>query len=170
MSDLESRAKTFGNVVRDILKQFQVLHSPTACGASGIGPHANLGHQDIRVLEYLGDSGPQMMRSVAEHLGLAVNSTTSIVDSLEQKGIAQRTRSSTDRRVIYVELTESGRSVYSSVSEAKLQFHRALLGALSEDEQEILLVLFRKIAREGVQQVERLHAREASGLVAQARD
>ena len=151
MSDLETRAHAFGSVVRDILRQFQFLHSATACGQ-----HANLGHQDLRVLEHLGESGRQMMRSVAEHAGLAVNSATSIVDGLEEKGFAQRIRSETDRRVVYVELTDQGRRLFESASSAKLQFHRALLASLTEDEQEILLVLFRKIAREGTQQVERL--------------
>ena len=103
-----------------------------------------------------------MMRSLAEHLGLAVNSMTSIVDGLEQKGLASRTRSATDRRVIHVELTAQGQATYELAANAKLQFHRALLGALTEDEQEILLVLFRKIAREGWKQVERFSESQVS--------
>lgn len=150
MSPLESRAHDFGRLVQEILKQFQLLHSVTACDQ-----HTNLGHQDLRVLEVLGEHGPQKMRSLAEHLGLAVNSMTSLVDSLEQKGAAHRTRSETDRRVVNVALTEEGQRIYALASTAKFAFHRALLGALNEDEQEILLVLFRKIAREGTQQVER---------------
>ena len=43
------------------------LHDVAACG-----PQANLGHQDLRVVEHLGESGPQMMRSLAENLGVAV--------------------------------------------------------------------------------------------------
>ncbi len=89
------------------------------------------------------------MRSLAEHLGVAVNSVTSLIDHLEKKGLVHRTRSDVDRRVINVELTESGLKAFEIVSDAKLQFHRALLSALTEDEQEIMLVLFRKIARKG---------------------
>jgi len=150
MGQLEQRARDLGLVIQDILKQFQCLHN-----AAANGPHANLGHQDLRVVENLGDDGPQMMRSLAEHLGVAVNSMTSLVDNLEHKGLAHRTRSETDRRVVNVALTDEGQKTYQSVSVAKLQFHRALLAALTEDEQEILLVLFRKIAREGWKQVEK---------------
>jgi len=157
MGGLEERARDFGSVVRDILKQFQQLHDSQACGQ-----HANLGHQDLRLIECLGELGPQMMRSLAEHLGLAVNSMTAIVDGLEQKGLALRTRSEIDRRVIHVELTASGHATYELAANAKLQFHRALLGALTEDEQEILLVLFRKIAREGWKQVERFSDSQVS--------
>ncbi len=151
MDALDERANDFGLIVRDILKQFSHLHD-----AAGGGPQANLGHQDLRAVEHLGESGPQMMRSMAEHLGMAVNSITNLVDNLESKQLAHRTRSEVDRRVVHVDLTEQGRQVYSVATQAKFQFHRSILSALTEDEQEILLVLFRKIAREGWKQVEKL--------------
>ena len=163
MSQLDTRANDFGLIVRDILKQFTQLHEAAACG-----PQANLGHQDLRVVEHLGESGPQMMRCLAEHLGVAVNSMTNLVDNLEQKGLAHRTRSEIDRRVIHVDLTEEGKKAFIAASNAKFLFHRALLSALTEDEQQILLVLFRKIAREGWKQVEMFssspsnHARASS--------
>ena len=150
MSHLDDRANDFGLIVRDILKQFAQLHDVAACGLQ-----ANLGHQDLRVVEYLGESGPQMMRSVAEHLGVAVNSMTTLMDNLEHKGLAHRTRSEVDRRVVHVALTDEGKRVFDSAAFAKFQFHRALLAALTEEEQQILLVLFRKISREGWKQVEK---------------
>ncbi len=150
MTTIEERAHEFGRTVREILKQAVQLHSMAAFAQS------NLGHQDLRVVEQLGEVGPQMMRSLAEHLGVAVNSMTSLVDNLEQKGLAHRTRSDIDRRVIHVALTNEGERVYESTAHAKFQFHRALLAALSDEEQEILLVLFRKIEREGCTQVKNL--------------
>lgn len=151
MSSLEGRAADLGLVVRDILTQFQILHS-----AAANGPQSNLGHQDLRAVEQLGENGPQMMRCLAENLGVAVNSMTTIVDNLEQKGLAHRMRSDVDRRVVHVELTDDGKQTFESAKAAKSHFHRALLAALTEDEQEIMLVLFRKIAREGWKQAEKL--------------
>ncbi len=150
MDRVDERANDFGLIVRDILKQFTQLHDAAACG-----PQANLGHQDLRIVELLGESGPQMMRFVAEHLGVAVNSMTNLVDHLEQKGLVHRTRSEVDRRVIHVDLTEIGKDAYAAASNAKFLFHRAILSALTEEEQQILLVLFRKISREGKKQVEK---------------
>ncbi len=163
MSGLDERANDFGLIVHDILKQFLQLHDATASG-----PQSNLGHQDLRVVEHLGESGAQMMRSLAEHLGVAVNSMTNLVDNLEQKGLAHRTRSAIDRRVIHVELTDEGKKAYVAASNAKFLFHRALLSVLTEDEQEIMLVLFRKIAREGWKQVEMLSASPSSSANADA--
>lgn len=149
-SELERRISDFERSIREILKHFQSLHA-----AAASNPHMNLGHHDFAVIEYLGESGPQMMRALAERLGLAVNSMTPIVDSLEQRGYVERNRSESDRRVVNVDLTSEGRRAFDFAHGMKHQFHSALLSALTPDEQEILLVLFRKIARQASAQVER---------------
>lgn len=152
-TELETRISDFERSIREIFKHFQSLHA-----AAASDPHMNLGHHDFVVIEYLGESGPQMMRALAEHLGLAVNSMTPIVDSLEQRGYVQRTRSESDRRVVNVDLTLEGRRAYDFAHGMKHQFHSALLSALTPDEQEILLVLFRKIARQASAQVKQLES------------
>jgi DNA-binding MarR family transcriptional regulator len=90
-----------------------------------------------------------MMRELAEHLAVAVNSMTAITDGLEKKGLVRRQRSEEDRRVIRVELTDPGRESYQSLVEVNLRWFRSMLSALTEDEQDIFMALFRKIARAG---------------------
>ena len=148
MTSLDRRAADLQELVQDIVKQFECLNSMAANG-----PHAELNMQELRVVEFLGNEGPRMMRELAEHLTVAVNSMTSIVDSLEKKGLVQRHRSEEDRRVIRVELTDPGREVYQSLVEVNQRLFRSMLGALTQDEQEIFMVLFRKIARAGRSQV-----------------
>jgi len=97
-----------------------------------------------------------MMRELAEHLAVAVNSVTSIVDHLEGKELVRRHRSEQDRRVIHVELTNSGQEIHRSLVEVNLRLFRTMLSALTEDEQEIFMVLFRKIARAGRSQVQQM--------------
>ncbi len=141
---LESRANEMGLVIREILKQFQSAHDAVATG-----PHTHLSHNELGVIEWLAEEGPQMMRSIASHLGVAVNSLTAIVDGLEKKAIVTRIRSAEDRRVVHVELTALGRETASSARLAKTKFHKSLLSNLSDDEQKHLLDLFRKIAQSG---------------------
>jgi DNA-binding MarR family transcriptional regulator len=144
MSARNRRAADLQELVQDILKQFQGVNA-----AAANGPHADLNMQELRVVEFLGNKGPRMMRELAEYLAVAVNSMTSIADSLEQKELVHRHRSEEDRRVVRVELTDAGREVYQSLKEMHLQLFRTMLGALTEEEQEIFMVLFRKIARAG---------------------
>lgn len=148
MTTLDRRAADLQDIVQDILKQFQCVNAAAANGS-----HAELNVQEFRVVEFLGNEGPRMMREVAEYLTVAVNSVTSIVDNLENKGLVLRQRSEEDRRVIRVELTIPGREIYKSLVEANLGLFRSMLGAFTEDEQEIFMVLFRKIARAGRLQV-----------------
>src|SRR5262245_31750104 len=151
MTSLDRRAADLHELVREIVQQVQVVDE-----AVGSGPHLELSCQELRVAEFLGDSGPRMMRELAEFLRLAVNSVTTLVDNLEKKQIVRRQRSAEDRRIVRVELTDEGRAAYQGAMQEKMQFLRSMLNALAEEEQEILIVLFRKIARAGRSQVQKM--------------
>src|SRR5260370_42451938 len=100
MSTLDERAADLRREVDEILHQFQVVEA-----AVTDGPHAQLSLQELRVVEFLGDCGPRMMRELAERALVAVNSMTSTVDRLEEKKLFPRPRSGGDRRVVHVALT-----------------------------------------------------------------
>ena len=153
---LEKRTAELGEVVRQIVKRFECANL-----AAANGPQADLTMQETRVVEMLGESGSQMIRAVADYLGLAVNTMTTLADNLERKGLLKRVRSEADRRVIQVELTESGRQASQSILEIKSRFHREMLSVLTDEEQAILLVLLRKIGGVG--------SESASPLLAKAK-
>ncbi|MFO0921031.1 MAG: MarR family transcriptional regulator [Pirellulales bacterium] len=146
--ELENQAADLGAVIREILKQFQSIHAMAA-----EGPHAHLTHHELFLMEHLGEEGPQKMRSLAEYLGVAVNTMTTIIDGLENKGLVLRSRSQEDRRVIHIELTPIGKETLESAMQSKMDFHRAILGVLEPKERNMLLKLFRKIALAGEDQV-----------------
>jgi DNA-binding MarR family transcriptional regulator len=158
MTPLDRKAAELRDIVQEIVRQFQAVNE-----AAADGPFAHLNMQELRVVELLGEQGPRMMREVSEFLGVAVNSVTSIVDGLETKGLLRRQRSAEDRRVVRVELTDSGQETYRVCVEEHLRFNRSILGTLTEDEQEIVLVLFRKIARAGCSQVQQMSATSTDG-------
>jgi DNA-binding MarR family transcriptional regulator len=103
--------------------------------------------QEFRALEFLAEAEPRKTKELAEHLRLAVNSVTDIVDSLEAKGLARRRRDDADRRVVRVELTAAGRDAAGAITAGMLEVYRTYLSALTAREQETLLALYRKIAR-----------------------
>lgn len=144
MSSVEQRAAEVRQVFQEIGRQFQAANSALANGL-----HGTLSNQERRVLDFLGREGPQMMRALADYLDLAGNSVTTIADGLEEKSLVYRHRSDEDRRVVRVELTEHGHKVYNELDSASLQFYQAILDPLTADEQEIFLVLIRKVARIG---------------------
>jgi MarR family 2-MHQ and catechol resistance regulon transcriptional repressor len=151
MSALDRRAAELRDVVQDMLKQFQSVNA-----AAANGPHAELNFQELRVVEFLGDEGPHMMRELAEFLNVAVNSVTTIVDNLEKKKLVRRLRSETDRRIVRVELTDAGRLIYQDALDVNMKLFRTMLGALTAEEQEVFLMLIRKIVRVGRSQINKM--------------
>jgi DNA-binding MarR family transcriptional regulator len=61
---------------------------------------------------------PRTMSEVAGALQCDNSNVTGIVDSLEEKGLAQRRASEEDRRVKLIELTKEGRRVHARLSKA----------------------------------------------------
>ena len=141
MKTLDERVTEFSQAVRRIIEQFQRLNSQ-----KGQSPHVELSQQEIRLIEHLRLAGFQKMKAISEYLGVAVNSVTSIVDQLERKEYVTRQRSQDDRRVVFVHLTVAGSSVADASMSAKRRLMRSLLEVLPEDEQELLVTMFWKIA------------------------
>jgi|SRR5579884_1491706 len=144
MSPLDRKTTELRRLVDDMLYQFRKFDDKTANR-----PHVDLSAQEVCLVEYLGDSGPHKMRDIADFLVLAVNTVTTTVDNLEGKGLVRRRRSEEDRRVVRVELAEAGLGVYRAALAEKTAVLRKMLEPLTEDEQEIFMVLFRKIVRVG---------------------
>jgi DNA-binding MarR family transcriptional regulator len=153
MTSLDRKATELRHVVKDIINQIHIVNA-----AAAHGPHADLSASELTLVEHLGDSGARMMRELAEVLVLAVNSVTSTVDNLERKGMVVRHRSDADRRVVRVALTDAGQAAYAGAVKEKQAFLRSMLGVLNEDEREIFLVLFRKIARAGRTRVDSMES------------
>jgi DNA-binding MarR family transcriptional regulator len=144
MKPIDRRAAEFRVLQEGILVRLSDLNL-TALGDLSM----SLSVQEFRALEFLGSVEPKKMRELAEFLGLAVNSVTDVVDSLERRGLARRRRNDADRRVVRVELTEAGQAAAETIASGVLDIYRTYLSALTEEEQETLLVLYRKIAQVG---------------------
>jgi DNA-binding MarR family transcriptional regulator len=69
----------------------------------------NVSAPQVACLLALLDNGPISPSQIARKIMVESSTVTGIIDRLEQKGLVARTRVSTDRRVITVELTEPGR-------------------------------------------------------------
>lgn len=141
-SDLGDKPLELWRHFQAVIQQFKVLENQRTDERLG-----ELNLQEVRVVEHLGENGPAMMRELAETLLVAVNTMTSIVDGLEAKQIVTRERSPDDRRVVRVALTRTGQATFKASLGEKISYCRLLLSALNDDEQEIYMVLMRKVGR-----------------------
>jgi DNA-binding MarR family transcriptional regulator len=142
MKPSDAKVRQLRDSIRDIVRKFRVLDAAIAHQ-----PHGQLSIPEIHVIEFLGDKGGCMMRELADYLIVAVNTVTAMIDKLEEKKYVRRERDDNDRRIVMVYLTDKGKEAFKGILDTRLQSCRTLLTPLNEDEQDIFMVLTRKIAR-----------------------
>jgi DNA-binding MarR family transcriptional regulator len=76
---------------------------------------------------------------------LTSSGTTKRLDKLEQAGLIARSPDPADRRGTLITLTDAGRELIDTVTEAHLENERRILAALSEADQRRLADLLRKL-------------------------
>ncbi|QXD14126.1 MarR family transcriptional regulator [Rhodocaloribacter litoris] len=109
--------------------------------------------QELLALGVLGQSGPLRMSDLAERLGIGQSAVTPVVDRLEARGLARRTRSRADRRVWLVELTSEGEQVFAEEDAVYREVVAAMLAPLDPSERATLAALMEKITAAGMAEV-----------------
>jgi DNA-binding MarR family transcriptional regulator len=89
---------------------------------AAIADYIGIHDTDFRCLDILDQEGPMTAGHLAERARLSPGAMTSLLDRLERKGLAQRTRDTEDRRRVLVEVTprlrEMAAEVYGTPEEA----------------------------------------------------
>lgn len=82
---------------------------------------------------------------LARQCELDAGSMTRLLDRLEAKQLCSRSRSSDDRRVVNLKLTDAGRSAAKEIPEILCKVQNALLAGFSVDEWQILKSYLRRM-------------------------
>lgn len=99
------------------------------------------------LLRMLGERGASNMSDISAHLGLALSSTTGIVDRLVERRVVERARSESDRRTVRVMLTTRGKKAVEGFNADRIRLGRAMLERLEPAQRRTLLEIFRRVAR-----------------------
>ncbi len=89
-------------------------------------------------LNVLGAEGPMPISKLAEKTGSANSTTSGVVDRLERLGLARRTRSELDHRVIQVEATEKYAQIMARAETGASEYFDSLLCNLSEEDRTVV--------------------------------
>ncbi|MFC7392144.1 MarR family winged helix-turn-helix transcriptional regulator [Scopulibacillus cellulosilyticus] len=98
-------------------------------------------------LKHLGDGKPQMVSSLSKKMKVTASYATAVVDKLLQKGYINRERSSKDRRIVELTITEQGIELIKKMDEKKTDYMSEQLESISDSELEILNLLLNKIGK-----------------------
>ena len=106
--------------------------------------HLNLSFSHLKTLRHVADNGAVSMKTLAEVLHMTPPSVTALVRRLEQTGLLERVRHSSDSRVWLVRLTDQGTTLMATLRQQRIQLMQQLLDTLHPDEQYILLDLLER--------------------------
>lgn len=105
----------------------------------------------IKLLEELGDLS---LSSLSERIRAQNSTVTGIIDRMEREGLVKRERSTTDRRVVYIRLSEKGRELAREIQVEPLEIFRSALMSLPADDIGALLRILTKLQKNVLARVE----------------
>jgi MarR family transcriptional regulator, 2-MHQ and catechol-resistance regulon repressor len=86
----------------------------------------------LRILR--GEGQPMPCLEIAERMIQVVPAMTGLIDRLEKQELVKRHRSTEDRRVIYISLTEAGEALLARLDAPVIELHQVLLGHMTDGE------------------------------------
>ncbi|OON69555.1 MarR family transcriptional regulator [Klebsiella pneumoniae] len=97
------------------------------------------------VLRILNRTNKEMVSRVANELNVSNSHITAVTEKLINKGFVTRSRSTSDRRVVYLEITEQGKDLVAKMEGAKKQYLQERFSTLSEEEMNIMISISKKL-------------------------
>ena len=108
---------------------------------------ANLSFSQFAVLEALYHLGPLCQKDLAAKILKSPRNITMVVDNLEKHELVRRERSTGDRRVLNVHLTDKGRDLFERVFPRHVEALKREMEVLAKDELEEIGRLCRMLGK-----------------------
>jgi DNA-binding MarR family transcriptional regulator len=129
-------------LVEEFIAAIRASQTATELFDSTAAEYLGIDHSAYRALDILDQEGPMTAGRLAERARLSPGAITALLDRLEEKGFARRTRDTADRRRVLVEVTpalrRAGEEFYGPPEQAAQG-----LAAYSDEQLELLIGFLR---------------------------
>jgi len=132
------------NVVDAVLSASRVLVALAARSLGDVAEEVTL--TQYRTLVVLASRGPQSLAALAEAVDVTPSTATRMCDRLVRKGLIGRRHERSDRRLIRLSLTRTGRGLVDAVTERRRKEIAQLLSAIPEGKQIDLVDSLQRLA------------------------
>lgn len=105
----------------------------------------DISNNDMHIIEAVGIDEPRNMSDIAKRLGVTVGTLTTNMNGLEKKGYIIRQRSETDKRVVYITLTERGRKAFFHHRDFHRNMIKSVVVGLDDEEKRLLYRCLKKL-------------------------
>jgi DNA-binding MarR family transcriptional regulator len=98
------------------------------------------------LLRAVADEPGRSQQAVAEQLGIQPSRFVALVDELERRGVIERRRNATDRRLYALHLTAPGEALMREIGQVAVAHENDICSALSATERTTLRELLQRVA------------------------
>lgn len=102
------------------------------CAGTGRMVKAGISMTHLHILWVLEHHGDLTMTRLAELLDVSLSNATGLIDRMEERGLIERIRVPSDRRVVIVRASAEGARIRDEIEALKQDRLRSILGRLSE--------------------------------------
>jgi DNA-binding MarR family transcriptional regulator len=133
--------------VDSILEAIVYLYTESRRVTKEVARRADLTGPQLTVLKVLEGLGDLSLSELSERIRAQNSTVTGIIDRMEREDLVVRARSTQDRRVVHIQLTEKGARIAREIAVEPMEVFRSALESLSVTEMRDLLKILTKIAQ-----------------------
>ena len=133
--------------VDQILEAIIYLYTESRRITKELARRAELTGPQLTVVKMLETVGDLSLSDLSDRIRAQNSTVTGIIDRMEREGLVLRERSTEDRRVVHIRLTEKGARIARDIPVEPMEVFRGALGSLTGAETRELLRILTKIAR-----------------------
>ena len=151
-------------MIQELIAAIRASQTATDAFDHAVADYVGLDRAAYRCLDILDQEGPMTAGRLAERARLSPGAMTALLDRLEKRGFARRTRDTKDRRRVLVEVTPELRQMAAQVYGTPDEGANALAAYTTEQLEFLLGFLRGNVAyqEERMRRLEALKAREGS--------
>jgi MarR family transcriptional regulator, organic hydroperoxide resistance regulator len=140
--------------IDQIVEMIVYLYTESRRLTKGMAREVGLTGPQLTVLKLLETFQDLSLSSLSERIRAQNSTVTGIIDRMEREGLVCRERSKSDRRVVYIKLTEKGEKLAREIRVEPLEIFRSALTSLTHSDLRDLLRILMKLQKRVLARVE----------------
>lgn len=133
--------------IDSIVETIIYLYTESRRLTKGLASQFGLTGPQLTVVKLLESFENLSLSSLSERIRAQNSTVTGIIDRMEREGLVRRDRSTTDRRVVHISLSEKGQKLAKQIQVEPMEIFRGALQSLSHADLRDLLRIMNKLQR-----------------------
>ncbi len=133
--------------IDSIVETIIYLYTESRRLTKGLASQFGLTGPQLTVIKLLETFENLSLSSLSERIRAQNSTVTGIIDRMEREGLVRRERSTTDRRVVHISLSEKGQKLAKQIQVEPMEIFRGALQSLTHADLRDLLRIMNKLQR-----------------------